>query len=147
MSATHAKKRSGYAWCDSRISEEHLVQIFKKCCVTRSELSSYQLKVCHRSFHNIYWTNVQWKEIWLTDHAVGLVHVGHLLCQQQQLLLGTLGEGEAERDFELLQHESQKSWKEGFLNLPQGPFCRLGILRWGRCSNPRQSGESMFYQV
>ena len=40
--------------------------------------------------------------------------------------------------------KSQKSWKEDFSNLPQGPFCRLGILRWGRCSNPRQSGESMF---
>ena len=40
--------------------------------------------------------------------------------------------------------KSQKSWKEDFSNLPQGPFCRLGILRWGRCNNPRQSDESMF---
>ena len=54
---------------------------------------------------------------------------GHLLSEQQQLLLGTLGEGEAERDFELLQHEKSKVMERRLLNLPQGPFCRLGILR------------------
>ena len=38
----------------------------------------------------------------LTDHAVRFVNICHFLRQQQQLLLGTLGEGKAEGDFELL---------------------------------------------
>ena len=38
----------------------------------------------------------------LTDHAVRFVDICHFLRQQQQLLLGTLGEGKAEGDFELL---------------------------------------------
>ena len=53
---------------------------------------------------------------------------GHLLCEQQQLLLGTLGEGEAERDFELLQHKNKKSRKEGFRT-----YLKVHFADWAFC--------------
>ena len=28
-------------------------------------------------------------------------------------------------------------------NSPQGPFCQLGILQSGRCSNPQQSEDQL----
>ena len=42
----------------------------------------------------------------LTDHAVRFVDICHFLGEQQQLLLGTLGEGKAEGDFELLKQKT-----------------------------------------
>ena len=48
----------------------------------------------------------------LTDHAVRFVNICHFLRQQQQLLLGTLGEGKAEGPFELLKqiYHQSKFW-------------------------------------
>ena len=51
---------------------------------------------------------------------------GHLLCEQQQLLLGTLGEGEAERDFELLQDEKSKVMERRLFELTSRSILPIG---------------------
>ena len=41
----------------------------------------------------------------LTYLSIRLVHICHLLCQQEKLLLGSLGEGQPEGRLELLEGE------------------------------------------